>query len=252
MRFLTCFLVASLLASCGDSTGPDEKRLDLDVSRTREQLAAAGEPPGASCDFQIEARAHEQITWRSSTLYFEFGPDAEAIDSIVVSASDLGGLFGSPLPAGEDAVATLSVSAAFPFRLRGEIRFTGGRHATTEFRSTCGPIYEPDGAPTITSFEVIPDTLEMGQWFQIEYSVSSDVPLWGTWIVMSGGHNEIVGIGEGLATSASRTVDIKLRYDPETIGMPVDISIQSYDAALRFDADRTITPPLTFTLSAPN
>jgi hypothetical protein len=248
MRFgaVLVVLAVCILSGCRDSTGPDSARVEVKVLSVTDPYIAQPTPSEitVSCDVVLDAlnRGGGRATWIDSWLLVYVGPDRTvAIDTVEISAAIMEQAWGgATLEAGDRHLSGWTFTADIPFAATFVFRYRAQIGSANELRAsfTCGPdVPLRSPPPTFTSVIVEPSTgeIQSGDSVRVTYTAQSSAGLWETSVRLSGACEAKQIFAELFVLSTTRTVKM---FVPAgcTLGLPLEVTVQATDIALRGDA----------------
>lgn len=246
-RWPVHLLAVTLLAGCGESTGPsDALVISLDAVASAAVMHESPDGPSVDCSVRLAAQASGRGTavWQDATIRWFAGLDRETVlDTQVIAAAEVRQTWGDSIAAGSRATAQWSLRASVPFEAELDLRYltAGAAHpgsATARFK--CG-LTPPEGGaapPSITSWSVAPAEGEvaLGDTITVTYAAASTYGLWSTAVRVSGAFDAQQVFSERMATATTRTARfvVPRGYRP---GMPLDVRIEALDPMLQHDGE---------------
>lgn len=265
-------VLAFAVASCGgDSTAPKSGvvvTLTADSPAPDPVITDTPNGPQITCNINLTATATGKgvAAWGGATTYWYIGPDrSTAVDTSTNGSDEVvqGFLGRGGISAGETLHTTWYFYNGAPFEVSIGFGYTTDNGKTdiawTHFR--CGPDAATAVTPTVTQVSLTATTgaIKPGDTLSVSYSETSSSGVWSSIIDASGAFLSTHIIGEHLATTVNRTVQIVVPGQLNS-GVPLTISVRAYDAALvgRFKSLETqlrfvdTIPPLMSAVSLPS
>lgn len=243
VRVLVCVVTCAVAAaSCGDVTAPPRPfviTLRVD-SAAAPVIVDTPNGPQIVCNVRLVASASGNGTaqWQGGTSYWYTGAQrTTAVDSTAIASNDISATFGGDgaIAGGETRRASWYFVSAAPFDLSIDFayRTAGGSSGTARTRLRCGPDPATAVPPAITSVTLSRTSGELraGDTVSVSYRETSSSGVWVTYVAASGAFAARQVVGEHLATSVDRTVQFVVPPQ-SSLGVPLTITVQAYDAAL--------------------
>lgn len=196
--------------------------------------------PQIVCRVQLTATAtgDGSARWQNGATYWYTGASrTTATDTTLIAANDVAATFGGQdtISGGETRHASWYFVGYVPFDLSIGFGYQtdDGTTGRAETRYRCGPDPATAVAPVISkvTYTSSAAALMPGDTVSVSYQVASSSGVWMTIVAAGGAFTARQVVGEHLVTNVTRTVKfvVPQQLDP---GVPLTITVQTYDAAL--------------------
>ncbi|HXY20047.1 MAG TPA: hypothetical protein VEH83_08640 [Gemmatimonadales bacterium] len=243
------------LAACRDST---THGFTVALSVTRVQGPTYGTDaqnyPYLTCGIDLEATpvGSGDATWQDAEIYFYAANDlGKVTDSAGISQASVQESWGNPeIGRNGPQQSGWELTAGVPFAVKVVYRYqvVGGTMESSSVSATCSPTLTPGPAPAFSTIAIDSSTvLQPGGKVAVNFTVTSSVGLWATFLDVSGPCDATLVMGEPMLKSDTRSASVTLP-DSCSLGVPVHVAVTAFDAALHSTSMGTTLPGMVDTI----